>query len=242
MRLTFSMIYVAMIVLLSVFVVIAHRTNKRNTVSNSVAWLDAALIPPILGNLIVLISSSPVLSAIGFYTYFLGMDVVMLAMLNFTVKYCKGQSNHHCVPIAAYIALGADTLQMLLNPIFHHAFTLEEIFVEGRPYYRFIAHWGQTVHRVVDYSILVAIMAIFLMMSIKMPKVYREKYAIILLSMVVECVWQSFYIFSRTPIDRSMIGFGVFGILIFYFAIFYRPMRLLDNMLANMASDMPEAL
>ena len=242
MRLTFSMIYVAMIVLLSVFVVIAHRTNKRNTVSNSVAWLDAALIPPILGNLIVLISSSPVLSAIGFYTYFLGMDVVMLAMLNFTVKYCKTQSSHHCVPIAVYIALGADTLQMLLNPIFHHAFTLEEIVVEGRSYYRFIAYWGQTIHRVVDYSILLGIMAIFLLMSIKMPRVYREKYAIILVSMVVVGIWQSFYIFSRTPIDRSMIGLGVFGILIFYFAIFYRPLRLLDNLLAKMASDMPQAL
>ena len=39
-----------------------------------------------------------------------------------------------------------------------------------------------------------------------------------------------------------MVGFAGFGLLVFYFALFYRPMRLLDRMLANIASEMPEAL
>ena len=39
-----------------------------------------------------------------------------------------------------------------------------------------------------------------------------------------------------------MIGFGVFGLLVYYLSLYYRPLRLLDSMLANMASGMPEAL
>ena len=53
---------------------------------------------------------------------------------------------------------------------------------------------------------------------------------------------QTFYIFSRTPVDRSMIGFGAFGILITYFSIYYRPLRLLDRMLSDIASDMSDGI
>ena len=60
--------------------------------------------------------------------------------------------------------------------------------------------------------------------------------------MIITTIWETAYIFSRAPIDRAMIGFGVFGLLVYYLALFYRPLRLLDSMLANMASEIPEAL
>ena len=60
--------------------------------------------------------------------------------------------------------------------------------------------------------------------------------------MIVGGLWQTFYIFSRTPVDTSMIGFAVFGLLVFFFALYYRPLRLLDRMLANIASELKEAL
>ena len=60
--------------------------------------------------------------------------------------------------------------------------------------------------------------------------------------MIFGTMWQTFYIFSRTPIDRSMIGFAVFGLLIFYFSIYYRPLRLLDSMLADIVNDKGEAV
>ena len=39
-----------------------------------------------------------------------------------------------------------------------------------------------------------------------------------------------------------MIGYGVFGILVYYLSIHYRPLRLLDKMLSNIAAGMTEAL
>ena len=70
------------------------------------------------------------------------------------------------------------------------------------------------------------------------PRLYLERYAVIFLSMVVVGIWETFYIFSRSPIDRSMIGFACFGLLVYYFAVHYKPVRLLDKMLANVASQM----
>ena len=62
------------------------------------------------------------------------------------------------------------------------------------------------------------------------------------MTMVFTTIWESAYIFSRAPVDRAMVGFGVFGLLIYYLALHYRPLRLLDRILAQMASNLPEAL
>ena len=47
---------------------------------------------------------------------------------------------------------------------------------------------------------------------------------------------------ARQPVDMSMIGFAVFGLLVYFFSLHYRSMKLLDRMLAGIASDMPDAL
>ena len=39
-----------------------------------------------------------------------------------------------------------------------------------------------------------------------------------------------------------MIGFGCFGLLVFFLTLHYRPLRLLDRLLAAIASELPEAL
>ena len=38
------------------------------------------------------------------------------------------------------------------------------------------------------------------------------------------------------------ILFPVFGLLVYFFAIWYKPVRLLDHMLANVASEIPESM
>ena len=39
-----------------------------------------------------------------------------------------------------------------------------------------------------------------------------------------------------------MIGYGIFGILVFYLAVYYRPLRLLDKMLSRIASRIPDSI
>ena len=226
-------------VALSVCTNIAHR-SKRD-IAHVLALLLAALIPPVLGNLLIIAAHDRPLATVGSYIYFLGMDYVMYALLTFTLKYCRITPDRRVMRgVCAVLIL--DGIQLLINPFFGHAFALEEIMAYGAPYFRLVPFFGQTVHRVVDYGIFFAVLIIFLVKAIRAPRVYSERYSIILLSMIFTGLWETFYIFSRTPIDRSMIGFGVFGLLVFYFSLYYRPLRLLDHMLANVASGLPESL
>ena len=240
MRSLFTILFIILIAALLICVAAAKRSHKA--IGSYVAFLICALIPPVTGNLIIISSEDQLLSTVGCYIYYLGMDVVMLALLQFTFQYCRIQWPNKTVRFLVYALLAADAIQLLCNPFFGHAFSTERILVDSAPYYRLIPYAGQTFHRIVDYGIFVAVLLIFLFRLLRAPSIYSEKYSVILLSAVLGGCWQSYYIFSRTPVDSSMIGFAVFGILIFYFSLIYRPFRLLDRMLANIASELPEAV
>ena len=201
-----------------------------------------SLIPPIAGNLIVVIASNELLANVGYYMYFLGMDLTMIAVLNFTFSYCKITWKYNWIKYLVVGLFAIDFIQYVANPFLHQAFKTTVEMLDGFAYYKFAAYYGQVYHRLLDYGMLFAVMFIYFYKMTHTPRIYAERYYVIFITIVVVALWESFYIISRTPIDRSMIGFGVFGLLVFYFSIFYRPVLLLDRMLANIASDLPQAL
>ena len=240
MRAIFSWIFVILVIALSICSMVAFRSRRSN--SFSVALLVGSFIPPVIGNLIIICSTDKSLSLLGDYIYFIGMDMVVFALLNFAFKYCGIKWKNRPLQIGVYLLVIADIVQFLVNPFFGQAFDNEKIMVEGSPYYRLVPYLGQNLHRILDYIILAAVIVIFLVKTLRTSRFYSERYYVILITMIASALWQTFYIFSRTPIDRSMVGFGAFALLIFYFALYYRPMKLLDSMLAGIASEMPEAL
>lgn len=241
MRLTFAIIYSVLIVLLGLFGMISRRSKK--TVALPVSYLEFTFIVPIVGNLIIVLSQNELLSTIGSYIYFIGMDLMAFSLFDFTLSYCNIPWRAHrkkCYII--YTILTLDIIQYIFNPFFGQAFGMEAIMVDGSPYYRLVPYLGQTCHRIAVYIAFLSSLAIFIIKAIRVPRIYAEKYYVILFTMILAGFWQSYYIFSRTPIDRSMTALAVCAILIFYFSLFYRPFRLLDRMLANIASKIPEAV
>lgn len=240
MRITYELIFALFTVALFVLTAVAKRSHRD--IGNSVALVEFSLIFPVAGNFIILVSENELLSAIGCYVYFIGYDFLMFAMVRFSVKYCIGVNSGQTVPFWVYGALIFNTVQLLLNPFTGHAFGMKEDVLEGDPYYTFIPHWGQNLHRAIDYMILLMLILIFFIIVKKMPRIYTEKYSIILVSMIVGGIWQGFYFISEYPINRSILVLFVFGLCIFYFSLCYKPVRLLDRMLSSIASEMSEAL
>ena len=241
MRITFATIYILLIVLLGIFGVMSKRSSK--SIGLAVSYLLFTFIVPITGNLIIVLSQNELLSTIGSYTYFIGMDLMAFSLFDFTLAYCNIPWRSHrkkCSII--YALLTIDILQYFFNPFFGQAFGMEALVVDGNPYYRLVPYLGQTFHRIAVYFAFLTTFGIFVYKTVRVPRIYSEKYYVILFTMGIAGLWQTYYIFSRTPIDRSMVGLAVCGLLIFYFSLFYRPFRLLDRMLANIASNVPEAI
>ena len=148
------------------------------------------------------------------------MDFVVFALLRFTFDYCFLKWPSKKLKKLIYGLLCLDVIQYAFNPFFGHAFATEPLLVDGFPYYRLVPYWGQAFHRVLDYGILAASILIFGIKTFRSSRVNSERYSVIFTSLILLTIWQTFFIFSRTPIDRSMTGFGVIGIVVFYFAIY----------------------
>lgn len=235
MRLAFGVLFSVIIIAMAVCAMIARKSGKR--MGFAAACLLAALILPMAGNGIIIVSGNRTLSLIGCYMYYLGLDVSIGALLYYTYVYCRIVRPVKWFRNAAFSLLLADMVQLLLNPFLHHAFEITEIEVDGFPYYKMIPHLGQQFHRAVDYLILAGIIVVFIINLVRAPRLQAERYWVILVTLILVTVWETVYIFSGSPIDRSMVGFGVFGLLNFYFSLYHRPMRLLDRMLSGMVSE-----
>ncbi len=240
MRIRVAVIFAILIVILTICALLARRSRKA--ISASVAFLVASFIPPVMGNLILLCTDNQTFATFGYYLYFIGMDIIMYALLGFTFRYCNVKWLFKALPYIVYSLLIIDVVQFLLNPFIGYSFELEPTQVDFSTYYKLVPKPGQLYHRIVDYAIFGSIIVIFIYKMCSSLRIYIEKYLVILTAMIIGGAWQTFYIISGTPVDLSMLGLASIGLLIFYFAIYYRPMRLLDRMLASMASEMPESL
>ena len=242
MRIAFSVVFSVFVALLVLCIVLARKSHKP--IGKPVALFVSSLITPVVGNLFIIASIYETLSLIGCYLYFLGMNYVMFAFSEFTIHYCNIPMNktNKSIKYIAYTFLILDSIQLLVNIATHHAFGIEALDIYNSTYYRFIPYIGETIHRSIDYVILADNFAAFIVKLIRSPRTDWERYIVIILAMVAVSAWQTFYIFSRTPVDISMTGFAIFGFLVFYFSIYYRPLRLLDRFLAAIASKMTEAI
>ena len=242
MRNGYAFLFIIIIIGLAAGVIAA--LNTRRSMRYAVAAFLAGIIPPVMGNLIIVLTTNQTAAIVGYYIYFLGMDAMMITLLYYTFRYCdiRKKKSHAFFNFIIIFLFAVDSVQYVLNPFFHQAFSIERTVVDGRFYYRLVPYIGQTCHRVLDYGVLLVILVVLLVKIIRSTRVVAERYLLIFVSLIACGTIEGFFIFSRTPIDRAMIVFAIFGFLTLYFTLYYRPLRLLDGMLANMASEMPEAL
>lgn len=175
------------------------------------------------------------------YLCFFGTDAIVITLLLFTLAYCAIRRQRRILVITiAFVVI--DVVQLALNPVTGLSFGVRELFVEGAPYYAPAAYAGLAFHRIGGYVLFAAIAGFYVYKMATSSRIYFERYAIILTSLLVAALWQGFYVASGDPIDKSMIAFGVAALLIFYFALYYRPFRLLDRMLSRVVTSMDQAV
>ena len=122
MRIALSIIFIVIVLITGLCAYLAFRS--RRPIGKSVSLLLLCLLPPIVGNLLIIASEVEILSTVGCYVYFLGMDLVMYALMHFSFDYMGRSNDKRITVIIVGIILALDAIQILLNPIGHHAFTM----------------------------------------------------------------------------------------------------------------------
>ena len=219
---------------------IVSRRSDRDIAPKVTNFL-LSLLGPMVGNLLIIVAHTEPLALVGRYLYAVGIDIAVYCMLDFTMFYCGLTWNKVWQRVLLGL-IGLDIVQFLLNMVFGHAFSTDVMMAYGAPYYNVHSYWGRNIHLALVYAVMGTVLVILLIKSIRGARIYSEKYSIMFGLLMFVAIWEIFYLFSRTPVKRSVIAYAVYGILVFYFSLYYRPRRLLDRLLADLASGMTGGL
>lgn len=239
-RLLFSIIIAILSMALAVCAVISFCSRKE--IGASVGRLLLSILPPMIGNFLIISSTSIVPAEIGCYMYYIGIDFTAYGLLHYTIQYTHFSWPRRQIRVFVLILFGIDVIQLLANIVFGHAFTVEPVSLYGDTYYRMIPFLPQNLHRALVYATLATVLVILFVRTIHSSRIHARRYGTILVTLLIIIIWCTFYVVSGTPLDRSMIGYGVFGLLVFYFSLYYKPVRLMDRILVNISSELPDAL
>ena len=242
----YSFIYMSFVCILLICAIQARKNKK--SISKYVSQLLFVAIFPIWANVLIMDSHNKLLSQIGYYLYYIGMAILMLSLVEFTNQYCQGITGIKVAkekkqkPTIMYIFIIFDIVQLLANNIFHHAFTIKLTYVDDKIYYLSQPNIGLAIHSIILFVIYLCVLLIFFISIKTTTQIYREKYLVIFCTLILSGFSQAYFIFAQIPIDKSVLVHGVLCIIIYYFAIHYRPLRLLDRMLSNLASNLNNAI
>ena len=243
-QMIYSIIYVFLILILIVCSILAKLSKK--VIGKYTIMFDLCIVITIIANIFIILAPNRTIVIYSYYLYYIGMTLVMLSIVSFTNKYCQGvrkdKTVKHRKPTIMYIIGGIDILQLLCGFVFNHVFSLKEVILNNKTYYKSIPSIGLTLHRLIDYFIFICIITIFIIAIKNTSKLYREKYVIIFITLLISGALQAFFIISNLPIDRSVIAHAITGTAVFYFSIKYRPMRLLDEVLSSIAANMNDSV
>ncbi len=214
-------------------VCIVRSSMSKRPISKPVTGLLLCVLVVVVGNIFIAVTASEKLAYVGYMLYLTGTDVMFYFFAHFCCEYCeisfkKTWSQYFIMSIVIL-----DFFSVIVNPMFHHVFVLEKIEVTDGLYYSLVSNAFHYVHLAINYILALFCFAIILKSAIKSSHLVASKYWMIIILFVIVAIWESYYIFSKEPIDSSVIGYTIMAIIIYYYAVQYSPFRLRDRMLSE---------
>ena len=164
---------------------------------------------------------------------------LVLYFKKFSNKYTKSGHEIKLVVIGCYIYCIIETIAFIINTFYPLYFTLTITEFQGEAFYKINSSRSSlyTLHLLFSYILISLILIENIFAIIKSPKLYKRKYVEVLLAFIIPVFIDMLYVFTRFPVDISVLAFGIGGIILEYFAIFYSPSEVRKGMLFNVFDD-----
>lgn len=189
-----------------------------------------------------LLSVSLPMAYVAYSMYYISLDVTLFFFYKFTVEYTGLKKKRNPKHLWIIIPLVIDTITLVINTFWHFIYELETVEIYGYMYYKPIVELSMLFHSVVTYAIVFAIFITLLYKVLISPKIYREKYGIIVFLTSLMIILNALYIVLRQATDKGILVLAVIGIWIYYITNNYTPERLIDSALRKMNDRYADAL
>ncbi len=238
---TFITILSILSAVLILCIVLTFRSDKPIVTSTRRLMISAFF--PIAANMTVVISRNMEISGFAYLLYFASTNWMLAYAIRFVTEYCglkyRGTGWERLVGFLC----GVDTVIMMFNPWFHHVFTVDSVSLgDGQIYYKYYSAWYHIYHLGFSYMLTAICIGILVYKIAKTSALYREKYTVILFSALVVAVWELYYLVNRSVLEYSMISYALFPILIWFFALVYKPYFATYRMFSEVLTNISEAI
>lgn len=183
------------------------------------------------------------LSNFMYSLYFGNIAWMMYFMLSFSLEYIGSRPEKHINIKLMRLMLALDSILLMLNSVFGHAFStkLYDTWGTGNCYVCVRGSY-MVVHDFIVYMLMTFIFIALGYQTIKAPKVYRRKYLYPFLLLLVVIFLSVMHLLEWNPVDISVVGYGLGGIILYYYALNYQPKALARRSLGLVIDDMIESV
>lgn len=176
--------------------------------------------------------------------YFICTDFLMFFTYRFVVRYTDAKDKVKMSYVIFALFAIADMVSMTVNAWTHHLYTLEYTHFDkfALNFWAINIKWPFYLHLAFCYVYALLTVVLLIRKLITAPKLYKRKYLVMLLPVIVVAGVNGLCFALKVPLDLSIISYAAFAILIWYFAVIAVPQGLVENILSRVVETGKEGL
>ena len=183
---------------------------------------------------------------IMYAVYYTVSDILLINMLLYALKYTRVYDLRAWQNIALFVIVAADGVLMLANVFTESVFIFRCGLTEdgaGTAFYGIAERGGlYNIHRAIIYGMVVLIVIPLAVKIRRSPSMYRKKFRLTLLCLMVIIAANVLYIIMDIAIDFSVLTYGLMAIAIYYFNVIYVPQGLVEGLLSSSIRSMDDGV
>ena len=231
-------------ILLSCAVYIGTRHSVKNSkLSMTIIRLFTVAILTSLGYSYAIANHDILKAEIGYIIYFAGIDWILVCFLFYARQYTRVWLDNTAAPLLITTIAIADTISLITNTRWHHAFTLRvHYFTRAEWFYAFNINDYYLVHLIFCYIMVALIIVIFIIKTVQTSGFHRSRYSSILIMFLGIILLNVLYLFFDFPIDVSICFYALGAVCVGYYSLLYNPKTFVEYMLTTITERMDCAL
>ena len=240
MKLGFSITYIFVSLALIAFLIRAVYQKKDPT--KHIKWVMCFACLCVWASIAQLLTSQQLVADVSYALFFIAIDWLLAALVGFCNVYCEAHIERFIKPWILLVFCAIDSVQIVLNPLLHHAYSMRLSMHGGVGYWVYDAKGPFQVHLLWSYVLVALIFGMLLQKTVKMPKMYRDKYRNVLLMLGMVVFLDALHLVLGTIVDFSVVGFPLAAIAIYYYAVEFIPRALVNKTLGLTVDEMMDGV
>lgn len=232
-----ELVAISLILVAMVIATVFKRKKFLEKTASSLFNVLLSMIIPLAGNFLALFTDLDYVAEAGYTVMHLGDCFLIYNLMIFITDYCGFRFKRTPIQIITIVLLSLVSLSVFINPVFHHMFTTTVYTLsDGTTYFGVTSGWAKLLCFCLLESYLVLMIAILIDKCLKISSAYHERYFIIIFAIIAYMAF-FFATLSNRPVNDSLIGYIICGLLLFIFTFIYKPLfirrKLADSVVGN---------